>query len=331
MRFLVPVVGVLALLAQPALAQQPAALPGAPQPTNPLTPTTAPPSEVAPTLPAQGPGEVVGQAYSVDLRSGTSFSGTLRAATVQDLTFDTRELGTVTVQRYNLRQLVALTPAQARRGYGDVGNGTRLLFGPTARNLRRGEGYLQDAYVFILGVNYGVTDNFSIGALFTAVPGVGSDNFFTLTPKASAPVGENLRLGGGAIIGLAGGGAFGITYANSTYGSADHNLTLGLGYGFADGAFASTPVIQLGGATRVSRRVSLMNETYFFRTDDGYYRESYVFGIAGVRLTGERLSGSLGGLYAITYNSSTYYGGGSSGDGGVLPYAEISYRFGRIH
>jgi len=259
--------------------------------------------------------------------------GVLQAISSQELTFGTKDLGVITVQRTNLRQLILLTADQAQKGFDDVGNGNRLLFAPTARNLRRGEGYVQSAYVFLVGVNYGVTDNFSIGTLFSFIPSEGSNNFFSITPKVSVPVANNLRLGGGAVLGITSGGTFGVTYANGTYGSADNNLTVGLGYGFADGAFSSTPVFLLGGATRVSRRVSLVSETYFFRTADFYSEQSIAFGIAGVRVSAQRLSGSLGILYALyseTYKNSSYGGAGRSSDGGALPYAEVSFRFGKL-
>lgn len=325
------------LLATAAHAQQPVALPGAPQPVPATAPDTlapqAAPIPAAATRPP-GPGaEVIGQTYSVELRSGTSFLGLLQAVTAESLTFSTKDLGSVTVQRANLRQLSPLTAEQARRGYDDVGNGNRLLFAPTARNLRRGEGYVQSAYVVLVAVNYGVTDYFSIGTLFTFVPTAGTDNFFSITPKLSAPVARNLRVGAGAVLGVAGGGTFGITYGNATYGSADHNVTAGLGYGFAGGAFASTPVFVLGGATRVSRRLSLIDETYIFHTEDSYSRDNLVAGIAGVRLAGQRLSGSFGILYTIVSHEDinpAYYGSSSSINGGAIPYAEVSYRFGRL-
>ena len=330
-------VGLLSLLVVPAWAQQPV-LPSVPQPAaspspSGTVPTTLP---VAPTVsPASSGTEIIGLVYSVELRSGTTFLGTLRAANDQELTFDTKDLGSVTVQRANLRQLIVLTPAQAHRGYYDVGNGSRLLLGPTARNLRQGEGYAQNIDVFLLGVNYGITNNFSIGALFTFVPSAGSDNFFALTPKVSFPVNENLHLGVGALLGITRGGTFGVTYANGTLGSADHNLTLGLGYGFSNGSFSSTPVFVLGGATRISRRVSLLNETYYFRTSDGYYKENNFAGIAGIRIAAQRLSGSLGLLYnyySEEYNGNSYgyYGSSSYSHFDAIPYAEVAYRFGRI-
>jgi hypothetical protein len=97
--------------------------------------------------------------------------------------FATKGLGTVTVLRSNLRQLMLLIPQQASHDYEYVGNGTRLLFGSMARNLRKGEGYVQDADVFLIGINYVGGNNLSIGMLFTFMPSPGSNNLFSLTPR----------------------------------------------------------------------------------------------------------------------------------------------------
>lgn len=281
-----------------AWAQQPA-LPGAPQPT------TAP----APALAPAGPGEVIGQTYSVELRSGPSFLGTLRAATDRDLTFDTQDLGVVTVQRANLRQLLPVSVEQARRGYDDVGNGTRLFFAPTARNLRRGEGYVQDIDVYLVGANYGITDNISLGVLVPIVPGLGL-NVFAVTPKVSVPVADKFRVGAGLLYANAFGYGAGIGYGVATYGTADTNLTAGLGYAFGSGEASSTPVVVVGGAVRVSRRLFLIDETYI--VDGG------LGGLLGARIAAARASGSLGLLYATNL-------------GGIYPaYLEFAYRFGKV-
>jgi hypothetical protein len=97
----------------------------------------------------------------------------------------------------------------------------------------------------------------------------------------------------------------------ATYGTADDNVTVGLGYAFARGEVSSTPVVVVGGAKRVSRRIFLINETYFI--DEG------VGGLFGLRIAASRVSGSLGALY--------FTGGG----GGIIPaYAEFAYRFGKV-
>ena len=225
-----------------------------------------------------------------------------------------------------------LTPEQARRGFDYQGNGNRLFFAPTARNLRRGEGTVQTIDIFLLGVNYGITDNISMGALFTWIPEAGSDNFFALTPKVSIPVREQVRLGAGALVVLRSGSNFTLAYANGTYGSADNNLTAGVGYAFVQGQYVNTPVFIVGGATRVSRRLSLLNETYILNVKNSYDNATFIGGIAGVRISGQRLSGSLGLMYGFSSYTNVRSGGGgdSFSGGGALPFAEATYRFGRV-
>ncbi|UOQ98447.1 hypothetical protein MUN81_02920 [Hymenobacter sp. 5317J-9] len=322
-------VGLLGAPLAPLRAQTPVPAP----PSLPTGPT-APASAGVPAPAAAGSvSEIVGRTYSVELLSGNTFVGVLRSSGAQELEFQTQDLGVVRVQRVNLKQLVLLSAEQATRGYDDVGNGNRLFFAPTARNLRKGEGYVQNLELFLLSVNYGVTDNFSIGALASIIPGAGSYNFVGLTPKVSFPVAEKFRLGAGGLLLFNREGAYGITYANGTYGSADNNLTLGVGYAYSgtDG-FYSTPVFVLGGATRVSRRISLMNETYLVRSSDSYGTATAVLGIAGLRYATSRIGGGLGlayvyGSYQDNGNSSTRFG---YDNGTAYPFGEVTVRFGRI-
>ena len=316
----------LSLLAGPAFAQQPA-LPGAPQPAQPLGPPTPASLPVPPArstaLPAAeviGYSEVVGQVYSVETIGGTQFSGTLLASTDLTLTFETRELGLVTVQRANVRQLMSQTPEQVRRGFDYVGNGTRMFLAPTARNLHQGEGYVQAIDVFLLGINYGVTDNFSVGLLVPVVPFVGVPAL-ALTPKLTVPVTDKLHVGVGVLYGFATGidggrGSAGVGYGLATYGSADTNVTLGLGYGFSSDGGNSSPVAVIGANVRLSRLFSLVNETYIanFNTNGDFA------GLAGFRYASPRFSGSLGALYYTSRNNS-----------GIYPaYLDVAYRFGKI-
>ena len=312
--------GLLSLLAGPALAQQPV-LPGAPQPPTPLSqpvparqPTALPAAEVI------GHSEVIGQVYSVETIGGTQFSGTLQAATDLTLTFETKELGLITVQRANLRQLMSQTPEQARRGFDYVGNGTRMFIAPTARNLYQGEGYVQAIDVFLLGINYGLTDNISVGLLVPVIPFLGVPAL-AITPKLSVPVSDKLHLGVGVLYGFAtglagGSGSAGVGYGLATYGSADTNVTFGLGYGFSSGDIGRSPVGVIGANVRLSRLFSLVNETYIsnFDTSGGFG------GLAGFRYASPRFSGSLGALYYTSRDNS-----------GVYPaYLDVAYRFGKI-
>lgn len=267
----------------------------------------------APGLPAAAAGpatpEVPGRSYSVELRSGTVFTGVLQAASPEALEFTTKELGVVRVQRADLKRLELLTATQAAKGYTDTGNGTRIFFAPTARNLRRGEGYLQDIDVYLIGGNYGITDHISMGVLVPIIPGLG-EAIFAFTPKVSAAVTEKFSVGAGVLYARAGGYGGGIGYGVGTYGTADDNVTLGLGYGFTDGSGTpSSPVVLVGGAKRLSRNFSLLSETYV--ASGGFA------GLLGGRLQGGRYGGSLGFLYG-------------SFVGGIYPaYLELTYRFGK--
>ncbi|MDO7884932.1 hypothetical protein [Hymenobacter cheonanensis] len=305
------------LLALAARAQQPA-LPGAPQP--PATPLP-PPMRTA-ELPMANvighPGEVIGQTYTVETMGGTQFSGILREATEQTLTFETRELGTVTVQRVIVRQLTNQTPEQARRGFDYVGNSTHMFFAPTARNLHQGEGEAQVIDIFLASVNYGLTDNISVGLLVPVIPFVGVP-LVAVTPKVSLPVSDKLRVGAGVLYGFttgSGGGSGGLGYGLATYGTADTNLTLGLGYGFASDGVGRSPVGVVGANVRLSRLFTLVNETYLanFDSNGGFG------GLAGLRYASPRFSGSLGALYFTSRNN-----------GGIYPaYLDVAFRFGKI-
>lgn len=316
-RLLAPVI-LLAVLSRPALAQQPAPMP---MPTP--TPATAPDQ-------AMLPGETIGQTYTVEVRSGTSFIGVLTTVGPDDLTFQTKDLGLLIVKRVDLKQLAPLSAEQARRGFDYQGNGNRLFFAPTARNLRKGEGTVQTIDILLLGVNYGITENFSMGALFTWIPDAGTDNLFALTPKISFPVSEHVRVGAGALAFFQKGGNVTVAYGNTTYGSADSNLTAGVGYALVQGSAVNTPVFLLGGATRVSRRLSLVNETYILNVAEQSASATFIGGIAGLRLAGQRLSGGLALMYGYADLKSSGGGSGGFSNGGTLPFAEATYRFGRV-
>lgn len=174
-------------------------------------------------------------------------------------------------------------------------NETRYLYAPSAFNLKKGEGYYQNTYLFINSFNYGFTDNFSFGVGFEFLSTFGSfggdfNPIFFLTPKYSMQVSENLRVGIGVLYGnvsdLVGG--FGVGYGLATYGNPEHNATLGLGFGFFDGDFSKDPVITISGMTRISRRISLVTENWFFPAD--VYRGILTYGI---RFFGESMSVDL--------------------------------------
>jgi hypothetical protein len=309
------------LLALAAQAQHPA-LPGAPQPPA-----------ASPGGPAGRPADpVLGRTYRVVLRNGTEFRGVLTALSLDNLEFDTPDLGHLVVLRANLTQLRSLDgPAQLglRPGYYDIGNGNRLFFGPTARNLRQGEGVVQDVWLYLAGVNYGITDNISLGGYLSLLPGLPPQyQLLVLTPKVSLPLRDDLHAAAGVLymrIPNFDGGGFGVglLYGALTSGSADNNVTVGLGYGFASGGVGSTPTLLLGGQRRISRKVSLLTENYLIANSD-----AGAFGLYGLKLNWPRTNLGIAAGYFVPFQRD-------AGDlvvytSYVVPvYVDFSLRFGK--
>jgi hypothetical protein len=222
----------------------------------------------------------------------------------------------------------ASAPGSGSRPY--AGNGSRLFVGPTARNLRRGEGTVQNIALFALTADYGISNRFSVGVLGTFVPGLGNYNLVGIAPKFSVPVGQRLHVGVGAFGLYVAGTAVALTYANATLGTADHQLTAGIGFGVSgSGGFGSTPVLLLGGATRLGRRLFLVDETYLLHTSSGR-NLSALAGVAGARAVWPRLSAGLGLAYlAYDYREQSGSSTISNRNGAVGPYADVTFRFGR--
>jgi hypothetical protein len=148
-------------------------------------------------------------------------------------------------------------------------NTTRLLLGPTARSLRRGEIYFDLFSLTIPFVQVGLTDRFSIGAgAPVLIPGVVPGEVFFVTPKLQLFAGGKTAVAVGVLhIHDGPGNRTGIAYGIVTRGTPDAALTAGLGYGYwrSKSTNARTPVVLLGGEKRVSPSVKLITENYVTR------------------------------------------------------------------
>lgn len=145
---------------------------------------------------------------------------------------------------------------------------TRYFWSPNGYGLKPGEGYYQNIWIFFNQVSVGLTENTSVGlGIVPAFLFAGAPTPIWITPKVSVPlVKDRFNLGGGALVGTVlgedAGGFFGIAYGLGTIGSRDKNLTVGIGYGFADGQWANRPTFTLSGMLRTGRKGYLMTETF---------------------------------------------------------------------
>ncbi len=168
-------------------------------------------------------------------------------------------------------------------------NPTRLFFAPTGRSLDKGEAYFGVYEVLLPFVQYGVTDRFSIGGGTPLVIGFGGDQPFWFTPKFQVVKGRSTEASVGVLHFVnMGDASVGIAYAVVTQGNPDSAVTVGGGYAYAsaDESRAGAPVVMLGGEKRVSKRLKLVTENYWF-SNAGLLS-------GGLRFMGERLSADLG-------------------------------------
>jgi hypothetical protein len=191
-------------------------------------------------------------------------------------------------------------------------NGTRLFFSSTARSLAAGEGFF-GVYLFVMPfAGVGVTDRISIAAGAPLLLG-------EFQPIAVAPSIQLLSLpraqvSAGAIALFWSEGddqSFGLLYGVGTFGSRDHALTLGAGWGFAGADISSKPVLIAGAEMRIASRAKFLTENYVVIGDAGLIS-------AGFRLFGERLSADFGAGAAV--------GGGDAFC--CLPLINFSYALG---
>lgn len=211
----------------------------------------------------------------IETRDGNTFTGRLVTENVNQITLSTQSGGLVTIDKRQITKMKDLRTTTFKDGeyWEENPNATRHFFSPAGFGLRKGEGYYQNIWIIFNSVNYGITDNFSIGGGLEAFSTLAGRPAFFITPKFSIPVAENFHTGVGAIYFLIpwiddDPLSLGILYGVGTFGSRDKNLTLGLGYGFANGEFAQYPTFNLSGMLRIGKNWSLVSENWFLSTED---------------------------------------------------------------
>ena len=234
---------------------------------------------------------------AVETRDGSTFVGRVVAVEGDRVRFATAA-GNVTFDLAAVTRVRTIAPGDVRDGayWFPNPNATRLLFGPTGRMLPRGDGYISDYQLFLPGFAVGVTDRVSVGGGVSLVPGVDfGEQLFYFTPKVGIVSGPTTNVAVGALIGAVpafgdgDGESFGVVYAVGTHGSPNGSVTLGLGVGYAGGDLADSPAVMLGGERRLSRRVGLVTENYFF---SGVSDQPLVS--LAVRFMGEQIAVDLG-------------------------------------
>jgi hypothetical protein len=272
-------------------------------------------------LQAQNKTLKIGDNVKIETQEGTTFIGNVQAMTDEEVTLKQFNSDTkITLQKKNIRQIRAIADKSIVAGeyQFENPNATRYLFAPSSFNLRKGEGYYQNAYIGINTVNYGITDNFTIGGgieLFSTLSGNPS---LMLTPKVNFPISEKFNVGAGALLinigGLSTRTTAGILFGTATVGDRETNATVGGGWGFVKQTNntngSGTPVFTVCGMTRLAPRWALVSENWIVTAKDvqfgiisagaRYMRESFTIDFAFWRPVGRAGTNDIG-IPALPY------------------------------
>jgi hypothetical protein len=205
-------------------------------------------------------------------------------------------------------------------------NYSRLMFAPTGRPLRKGDGYFADHELVFPGFAYGLSDNVSVAGGISTLPGLGlSEQLVYFSPKVGFELSDRAAVSLGGLVAGAGGaddiGTLGIAFGVGTFGPRDHSLSVGLGVARElGGRFASTlPILMVGGQTRLSRSLALVSENWLV-LGGGVPLEEQPFGLA-LRFFNGRLSADVGVVLI----------GEVLEEGYPLPWVSFTYHFGPGH
>lgn len=256
-------------------------------------------------------------------RDGSTLIGRVVAESADTVRFESNG-ALLALSRSQIAELQPISPDQLRNGeywFPDP-NRTRLFLAPTARTLAQGEGYFSDSDLLLLNFVGGVTSRFTLGGGLSIIPSTNpQNNIFYLTPKIGLIEQPNFGLAAGALVGFAGfegiddeDRSFGFLYGVGSVGSSDTHLDFGAGWGYAGGRISGDPAIMIGGATRLSRRVSLLTENYFVPSVSDNAVVSY-----GLRFFGEKLSVDLAFGNAVGPNTTFLFPG--------VPYLGFAMKF----
>ena len=140
---------------------------------------------------------------------------------------------------------------------GDINpQATRYFFAPSAMQLKKGEGYYQNAWLIYNQVSYGISNNLTIGMSMTPV-GTGG------TVKFGLDISDNFHLsaGGIAIIPFWDDEPVGIGFANMTFGNERKNISIAYGNAFSDDG--NEHMLNVSGMLELNYRMWLITENYF--------------------------------------------------------------------
>jgi hypothetical protein len=253
------------------------------------------------------------------LKDGNIFRGTIVKSNKDYLVITSPLFGEASIHRKQIIEIKYLNQAKStnNRTYKNLSN--KYLITPSAINLKKGESYYQNTYLFLQTFNIGITDYFSISATTEISSLLSGYPIFMIAPKFGTKVSENSYVGGGVII--AGMGPvdswgdefyFNFIHGTYTYGDEDGNITVNAGFLSKD---PSRFLFSISGFKRITSKFGLVTDNFIMPSVSIKSSPLNVISIGG-RMIGRRHNLDLA-VFTIPDIISIV----------PLPYVSYAYRF----
>jgi hypothetical protein len=198
--------------------------------------------------------------------SGEEFVGTIVSEDAREVSIRLQNGKLLIIPTYTVKSIRKLSSSTLVKGKPVFANPhpSRYFYTPSAIPMDKGEIYIQTLYAVAYQVQFGVTENFSIGATTTIV-----GTPLALTAKYSIKIDEKNTLAFGGLAGLVGWGTrtnLGIGFGAFTHGTKESNVTFAGGYAWINeknNGGGNSAVMSLSGNQRLSRNLSLMGELWY--------------------------------------------------------------------
>ncbi len=194
--------------------------------------------------------------YVVVKNDGTEYVGQILKQDSREVLIKTDKLGEIYIPKHEIKEIREIENIKEYKSgvsFRENRMASRYYLTTSAIPLGKGNDYFRLTY-FLLEAQFALGDNFSLGVMTTPVGAP-----IVLTPKFGYEVADKFHLGGGLLFGSLSwtrpdyGGLFG--YGLATYGTKNHNVTLGAGYGFVYGdgnvSGQNAPLISMGSHLRI--------------------------------------------------------------------------------
>jgi len=199
--------------------------------------------------------------------SDEEFVGTIVSEDAREVSIRLQNGKMLIIPAYTVKSVRKLSSSTLIKGKPVFPNPhpSRYFYTPSAIPMDKGEIYIQSVYGLAYQVQFGVTENFSIGATTTIV-----GTPLALTAKYSIKIDEKNTLAFGGLAGIVGWDTptnLGIGFGAFTHGTKESNVTFAAGYAWIntkeDNGVGNSPMMSLSGNQRLSKNLSLMGEFWY--------------------------------------------------------------------